>query len=165
MRHDVRDHVQVARRAGARCRLALPGQPDLVAIVDACRNGDPQLALALHAAVATTRVTWRLHDLARPTAAIAQGDVDYLAEHRLAYVAQLARPLALGTGDGRSARLSAAAVARLAPRKAGELDLLIGPGDRLGEGQPKVIAQVRPGGRARPPSTTRGTAEERVEQV
>ena len=39
------DDVEVAGRAAARRGLALAGQADLVAVVDAGRHGDPQRAL------------------------------------------------------------------------------------------------------------------------
>ena len=87
--------------------------------------------------------------------------VDHLAEHRLADRPDLAPAAALVAGDRLGAGLRAVAAARLAAAEDRELDLLLGPADRLLERDPEVVAEVRAGraaGRAarrRPPHRRR----------
>ena len=109
VRPDVDRHVQAARRAAARARLALVRQADLVALVDAGRDRHPQRPLALGPAVALARLARRLDDLALAVAARAGADVDHLAEHRLADRADLAAAVALRAGDRLGARFGAVA--------------------------------------------------------
>ena len=99
MRLDVRDDVEVARRPAARPGLALAGEPDLVAVVDARRDRHAQRPLALHAALALAGVAGRLDDAPRAAAATAGGDVDHLAEHGRADLAHLAGAAALRARD------------------------------------------------------------------
>ena len=114
MRRDVDGDVQAAGRAAARADLALVGEADLVALVDAGRDGDPERPLALRPAVALAGLAGRLDDLALAAAARAGGDVDHLAEHRLADAADLAATVALRAGDRLGPRLRAAPGAGLA---------------------------------------------------
>ena len=109
----------------------------------------------------------RLDDLALAVAARAGADVDHLAEHRLANGPDLAAAVALRAGDRLGAGLGAGAVAGLAGLERGELDLLLGAIDRLLEGDPQVVAQVRTGlGPAAPGRRgTRSPAEEGIEDV
>ena len=65
MRLDVGDHVQVARDATARTGLALAREPDLVAIVDARRDGHAERPLELRAPLASTHRAGLLDDPAR----------------------------------------------------------------------------------------------------
>ena len=75
-------------------------------------------------------------------------------------------PLHCGHFAGLRARLGAAARAGLAAAEGAELDLLLGAGDRLGEGQAQVVAQVRAGRRSPATAGPRGAlAEEGVEEV
>ena len=135
-------------------------------LVDACRDRHAERALPLRPAVALARFARRLDDLALPPAAGAGGDVDHLAEHRLADAADLAAALALRAGRRFRAGLGARARAGFAAAQDAELDLLLGALDGLLEGDPQVVAQVRPGLRATAPGgATRGATEERVEDV
>src|SRR5688572_19919466 len=84
VRRDVDRDVQAAGHAAARSHLALVGQPDLVALVDARRDRHAQAPAALRPALAVAGVARVLDDLALAPAARAGGDVDHLAEHRLA---------------------------------------------------------------------------------
>src|SRR6185436_1230993 len=112
-------------------------------------------------------VAGRLDDLAVALAARAGRHVDHLAEHRLADAADLAAPVALGTGDRLGALLGARAVAGLAGLERAELDLPLGALDRVLEGDPQVVAQVGAGLRAAAPGRAGclAAAEERVEDV
>ncbi len=138
-----------------------------MALVDAGRDRDAERPLALRAALALARDAARLDDLALAVAARTGADVDHLAEHRLADRADLTAAVALRAGRRLGPRLRAAAFARLAALEGGELDLLLGPLDRLLEGDPQVIAQVRTGLRPSAPrrSGTRSATEERIEDV
>ena len=122
----------VARLPGVPPRgFALARQADLVAIVDARRDRHAQRALALDAAVAVARVARRLDDLAGPATAVAHADVDHLAEHRLAHVAQLACALALRAAGWFSAGFRSIATPLLSHRShARELDFLLAAGNR-----------------------------------
>ena len=146
---DVRDDVEVAGRAAARGRLPLPREADLVPVIDAGRDGDPQRALALRAAVATTGRAGLLDDLARAPAAATGGHVDDLAQQRGAHLAHLAAAAALRTGGRRAARFGPAAGAGLAAVERAEAEVLVSPVDGLVEGQRQVVAQVSAGGPAR----------------
>src|SRR6476619_1029559 len=64
MRRHVDDDVQRAGRAAAGSDLALVGEPDLVALVDAGGDRHPQRPLRFEATFAVTRRTWALDDLA-----------------------------------------------------------------------------------------------------
>src|SRR4051812_1488874 len=165
MRRDMNDDIEVARNASARRTLAFAGESDLVALVDSGRDGDAQLALAFDTALAMTRMARRLDDLARAVAAVARDDVHDLAEHRRADGANLARALTARAGDGIRARLGARSSTRLATRQRRELDFLFDAADRLGERDLEVIAEVCASRDTRSTSATRGTAEERVEDV
>ena len=77
------------------------------------------------------------------------------------------RPLHCGHCVGRRARLRSGAAAGVAPAEDRELDLLLGPVDRLVERDPEVVAQVRarlgPGGATL--AAAHRPAEEGVEDV
>ena len=76
------------------------------------------------------------------------------------------RPLQLGQVVTFGARLRAVAAARLAALEDRELDLLLGPLDRLVEGDPQVVAEVGAGGRSGSAGAAPGgAAEERIEDV
>src|SRR5438034_583018 len=163
---DVDGHVQAAGGPPARTDLALVRKADLVALVDARRNRDPELLAAFHAALAATGLAGLLDDPTLTTASRAGRHVDHLPEHRLADVPHLAPAVALGTRDGARARLGAGSAARVATLEHGKLDLLLRALDRLLEGDSKVVAEVGSGGRA-PASGGAGCspAEEGVEDV
>ena len=75
-------------------------------------------------------------------------------------------PLHCGHWVVERAGLGARPVARLAPAEDRELDLLLGPVDRLGERDPDVVPKVRAGLRpAADAAATRRPAEEGVEDV
>ena len=57
MRPDREENIEIARRAAAQARLALVGQPDARAVLDAGRNIDRQRALLGDAALAAA--SWR----------------------------------------------------------------------------------------------------------
>jgi hypothetical protein len=167
MRLNVDRDVQAAGGTAARPDLALARQTDLVALVDPGRDGHPERPAPLGPALAAARVARAVDELALAVAARAGGDVDHLAEHRVPDRADLAPAVALRAGRRRRARLRPGALADLAPVEGRELDLLLGPLDRLDERDPEVVAEVRPGWRTGPPAPGAGrrAAEERVEDV
>ena len=136
-------------------------------LVDARGDRHAEGPLALGAAVALAGMARRLDDLAFAAALRAGTHVDHLAEHRLADAADLAATLALRARHRIGPGLGAVAVAGLAGLQDPELDLLLGPLDRLLEGDPQVVAEVR--ARLRPPAPRRPgagpAAEERIEDV
>ena len=169
VRLDVDRDVQVAGRAAARTRprprpTAGSGGPRR------CPAGIATRSVRLRSVRPSPRQVshGRLDDLALALAARAGRDVDHLAEHRGADRAELAR--CRRTGGRSSVEVPGSApdaLARLAAAERRELDLLLGPADRLGEGDPEVVAQVRAGRRSgrRRAAAGRGPAEERVEDV
>src|SRR5664280_1587947 len=168
VRRDVDRHVEAAGRAAPRADLALRGEADLVAVVDARGHADAEPLRALTAAVAAARLAGRLDDFALAAASGARHDVDHLAQHRLAHVADLAAALALGAGDRRRAGLRAGSRAGVAAIEDRELDLLLGAPDRLLEGDPQVVPEVGADDRAPAPGAPAPggrPAEERVEEV
>ena len=103
-----------------------------------------RLPTTLRPALAAAGVAGRLDDPALATAARARGDVDHLAEHRLADAADLAAAVALGALDRRAVpALAPDAAAGVAAAEDRELDLLLGAEDRLVERDAQVVAQVR----------------------
>ena len=80
-------------------RLALVGEPDLVALVDARRDRHLERPLPLDSALAPACLARRLDDRPSPLQRGQVGHVDHLAEHRLANAADLAPAVALGTRD------------------------------------------------------------------
>jgi hypothetical protein len=162
---DVDGDIQASGRPAPRPGLALVGQPDLMALVDARRDRDPEGPAALGPAVAAAGRAGRLDDPALAAAAGAGRDVDHLAEHRLADHPDLAAALALGARRRVRSGLGAAAAARLAPPEDRELDLLLRAQDRLLERDPEVVPEIRAGRRAAAPRGAGRAAEERVEDV
>jgi hypothetical protein len=166
MGRDVDGDIQRSGRPATRPDLALVGQPDLVALVDAGRDRHPEAALALRPTVAFARLARGLDDLALTPAARTGLDVDHLAEHRLADAADLAAALALRARRGLRVGLGTGAGTGLAAPQDPELDLLVGASDRLLEGDPQVVAQIRARLRPAPTGRTAGRpAEERIEDV
>src|SRR5579862_344242 len=165
MRRNVDGDVEAARRPAVAPDLALVRQPDLVALVDAGRDRDAQAPLPLDAALALAGLAGRLDDRPVAPTARARRDVDHLAEHRLADAADLTATVALRAGRRCRAGLRAAPGARLAAGQDRELDLLLGPENRVLEGDPEVVAQVRAAGRTSSPRRGRVPPEERVEDV
>src|SRR5581483_9366947 len=158
--------VQVARRAAGAARLALAGQPDLRAVVNARGHRHPQAPRGRHPPAAAAGVAGRGHDAALALAAVTQADVHELAEDRLRGAAQLAGAAAARTGGRVGARLQAAAATGLARLVARDLQLLLAAEDRLLEGQRQLVPQVGAALGARAPvARGRAGAEERLEDV
>src|SRR6266508_575574 len=147
-------------------RLALARETNLVALVDACRNRDPQRPRLFDSTLAMTGLAGALDDPAFAPAARTGGDVDHLAEHRLAYRPDLAPALALRAGGRRGAGLGPRPATGRTSIQDRELDLLLGPRHGFLECDPEVVAQIASGGR---PSVSgaagRCPTEERVEDV
>src|SRR5689334_4752199 len=108
---DVDRDVEAARHAAARPDLALVGEADLVPLVDAGGDRDPQAPASLGAPLAPAGLARVLDDLPLAPAARARGDVHHLPEHRLADRPDLAAALALGALHGRGAGLGTRALA------------------------------------------------------
>ena len=111
-----------------------------------------------------------LDELPGALAVLAGHRGDHLAQDRLAHPAQLARPLAFGTADGRRARPGPGTLTRVAVDRRLDLHLAGHAEDGLLEGEAQdhlgVRSRHRPGPSA--PPAARGSAhpvEERVEQV
>src|SRR6266545_3606499 len=166
MRRHVDRYVQAARRTTAGTRLALARETNLVALVDARRNRDPQRPRLFDSTLAMTGLAGALDDPAFPPAARTGGDVDHLAEHRLAYRPDLAPALALRAGGRRGAGPGPRPATGRTAIQDRELDLLLGPRHGFLERDPEVVAQIASGGR---PSVSgaagRCPTEERVEDV
>ena len=168
MRRHVDGHVQVARRPAARPGLALAGEADLMPLVDAGRDRDAQLLALLQSPVAVARRAGFVDHAPLAVAAHAFGDVDHLAEHRLADGPDFTAAAAGRAGYGRAAQGRAAPTARGALIEGFELDLALDPAHGLVERDPKVVSEVRAGRPSTAPGTTRRAAhagEESIEQI
>src|SRR5438105_10884764 len=156
--------VEVARRAGTGAGLALAGDAELLAVVDA--GGDRQHDVALLALAALTPAPGaQLVDrLPRAAAPRAGGHVDEPAEHRLLDLAHLAPTLALLARGDRRARLGAVAAAALAGLEPRDLDPPLASPHRVDELDLELHAQIRAAHRSAL-TTTRLATEEGVEQV
>src|SRR5262249_10897427 len=142
VRRDRNHDVEIARRAAAAAELALARQVDLLAVVDAGRYRHGDLPHRLDGA-ARAALPARLGDhLAASAAAIANRDVDELAEDGLLDAPHLAGAVALRAARRRRARLGAAAAAAHAGHRARHLEVAGHAEDRLLERQLEVVAQV-----------------------
>src|SRR6266542_766075 len=162
----VDDHVQVPARAPPRTRLALPGETDLVAVVDAGRHRHVDALRSADAPLAAAVRARLRDDLALPPALRTARHVDHLAEHGRPGDAHLAAAAALRAGRRAGARLGARAATRRAAVERVKDEFLPGPADRFGEGDVQVVAQIRSGGRTGASGgCARRPAEERIEEV
>src|SRR5205814_4316579 len=84
------EHIQIAGRAAARARLSLARDALLLAVIDACRNGQHDVALLALATLTTAPGAELVHGLPGAAAPRAGGDVHEPAEHRLLDLAHLA---------------------------------------------------------------------------
>jgi hypothetical protein len=155
----------VARWAAVDAGLALVAQADLRAVVDAGRDGDLEGAVDPHDALAAALLAGVGDDRAVAVAAVADADVDELAEEVLVDPPQLAATAAAGALGRRAAGLDALAGALGAGLVLLEGDLALEPEDRLLELEGEVDPQV---GAPLDPLTLAGAGggpEERLEQV
>src|SRR5437867_4477000 len=77
------EDVEVAGRSAAHARLALAGDAELLAVVDAGRDGQSDLAVLALTAFASAVSALLIDGLPGAAAARAGGDVHEAAEHRL----------------------------------------------------------------------------------
>src|SRR5688500_2568771 len=166
VRLDVDHQVEVAGRAAVGARLALVAQPDLRAVVDAARDAHLEGAVDPHHALAAALLARIGDDRAVAVAAVADADVDELAEEVLVDPPQLAAAATPRTLGRRGAGLDAVPGTLGAGFVLLEGNLALEPEDRLLELERDVDPQVGPAldplALARPPG--RGP-EERLEQV
>jgi hypothetical protein len=157
--------VQVAGRAAARADLALAGQPDPHAVLDAGRHLDGQRPPGADPPVTAALAARVLDDRAEAAAARAGAGRHHLAEERALHLLHLAAALAgvarrrVGAGGG------ALAGARRADDRGLEGQLALGAEDRVR--QLALDADQRVGALAHPAARTAGaaTAEEGVHDV
>src|SRR5262249_45019752 len=142
VRLDVEVQVAVAARAAGRTGLALTGQADLRAIVDARRHTHAQALGDLDAAPPTAGRARGGDDAPLAAAAIAHRHVNELAKHGLGRSSQLARAVAARTDAGLGARLNAATMAALTAVVPRDLEFLVAAEDGLLEGHRHLAAQV-----------------------
>ena len=137
-------------------------------LVDAGGDRDAQLLALLRSPVAAARLAGSVQHAPLAVAAGAFGDVDHLAEHRLAHGSDLAPSAAGRAGRGRAAGRRPAAGARAAAIESIELDLALDRAHGLVEGDPQVVAKVRACRSPTAPGTAGRAAhagEEGVEQI
>nr|GEU28124.1 hypothetical protein [Tanacetum cinerariifolium] len=167
VRLDVDFHVQVARRPAIGPRFAVAGRADAHAVVDADRDFHFQGLVALDAALARAGGARFRNDLAGAVA-LGAGLLD--AEKALLH-AHLAVTGAGGAGDGRRARLGAAAVTGVAlvPRR--HADGRVEAVGSLFQRDFEVVAQVgatvylRTGAAATAGATAKDVAEDVAERI
>jgi len=140
----VQHHIQIAGRTVALARLALAAQPDLRAVIHAGRDRHGQLARPLHDAGPGALLARRVDDFAAPVAARALGHVHHAAQERLPDLAHLAGAVTVGAGARAGAHFGAAAVAHVTRVAALDLDINVGPKDRLFELDREIVAQIAP---------------------
>src|SRR5579872_299454 len=134
---------KVARRAATWGHLTLARHADVDAIVHTRRNVDGDAADVADAALALAALARRGDDTPLAPAAVADHDVDELAEDGLLDAANLAGALAGATPLRAGAGLSAVAPAVGAGLPARNLDLLLAAAHGLLEGDGQLVAQVR----------------------
>src|SRR5262249_9465265 len=135
---------QIAGRPAALARLALAGQLEPRAGIDAGRHLDVEYAFGLHLARAATGCARVGHHLAGARAGAAGArDLEEALRHP-----QLAGAVARRAGLGVRAGLRARAHAGGALLVAGDLDLRLGAEGRLGEADLQVVPEVRAAGLA-----------------
>src|SRR5690554_2901124 len=160
--------VQIARRAAIRARFALTADTDLRALIHPGRDADLQRAHAAHLAPAPALRAQMRDGLPGAVAGRAGGDVDHLAEERLADAAHLARAATGGAALRRRTRRGARAGARRAGGGLLKFDLLLGAKHRFGEVNRQPVLEIRPTAGDLPRGLARRaecTAEELVEDV
>jgi len=158
------EDVEVARRTAAHPGLALPGDAELLAVIDARWDREGDVALLALAALAAAARAHLVDGLPRPAAARAGRDVDEPAEHRLLDLTHLAPATALLAGRDGRARLGAVAAAPLALLEPRDLDAAIAAADRVDELDLELHAKVGAAHRTAL-APTHLAAEERVEEV
>ena len=143
MRLHREEDVEIAARTAALAGVALAGEADARAIVDAGRDADFQGALAPQLPVAVTGLARVQHQPAGAAAARA-GALD--GEEALAGP-HPPSAAAAGAGGGAGARGAAGAAAVFAGERGRDLHLHLGAGVSLLQGDLEVVAQVRATGR------------------
>src|SRR5699024_5756144 len=131
VRPDGHGHEQVARRAAVDARIALPALLDGLAVVDAGRNVDLELALLAHTALPAALAARLADDLARAAADGTRGLRLEHAERRALGLGHRAGAAAVGTGLRTGALGRARAAAFVAGLDAIEGDLLFAAEGRL----------------------------------
>ena len=163
---DVDLDVQVAGRAAARADLALAGQLDAVAGVDARRDLDVDRAASPDPAVAGALAARVGDDGAEAAAGRARAHRAHLAEERPLHVADLAAAAAGRAGRGGRARRRAGAAAQRAEHGGVDLELLGDAERRLAELELDPDQRVLAAAHARTRTALPGAlAEERVHDV
>src|SRR5437867_8591506 len=159
------EDIEVTGWSSAHTGLALTGDAQLLAVVDARGNGQSDLAVLALAAFPAAAGALLVDRLAGPAAAWAGGDVHEAPEHRLLHLAHLAATVAGRARRRRRSRLRTvpvAALARLEPRHRDDsLAALDGVEEVDLDLHPEIGAAHRTAGLA--PAEV--TAEERLEEV
>src|SRR6185437_14781700 len=164
VRGDVHQHVEVPGRRAAHSRLALPGQPDLLAVGHSGRDPHGQRAVPgghPAAAALSARVVDDPPGAAAIPARLGQCERPLTASHQPGATAGRA-----GSRDGTGASTGAATAA--AARRAGDPQRHSGPANRLGEVDPDLCLDVGAAARAAGTSTshpTTATAAQTTEQI
>src|SRR6185295_1891493 len=152
------DHdVEVPARPAVHAGLALVGDAQADAVVDARGNLDLDLRAVLARPLPRAGGALLLHDLPDAVAAPAAGDGDHARGPVLAHLAHLPGPLAVGARLGARTALCAGTAARLARLVAPDRDLAFDAGGRLRErhGDDDLQVVALPGPRA-PRASPRG---------
>src|SRR5690606_36380088 len=135
------ENVEVALGPAAKACIALAGEADPRAVVDARWNGDRKGALSPNLAVALAGAAGVQHQPPRAIAARA-GAFDGEEALRRPHAADA---VAGRTGHRRGARLGARALAALTVEGRGDGDLDLGAGIGLGEVDLEVVAKILAG--------------------
>src|SRR5262249_3742496 len=162
MRADRHENVEITRRRAAQTGLALAGEANTRAVLDAGRDLDLQdllLARAAGAGAARTRLVDHAPGAVAARAGALDGEEALLGAH-------LAVALAGRTVDRLGARRGARALARLAGLRRRDLDLGVGALERILEADLEIEAQIgAAAGTALAPAAAHELAEHLVEDV
>ncbi len=158
--------IEVAGGRAAQAGLALAGQADAGAVLDAGRDGDVERALALHAPRPLADLAGVLDDAPGPAA----GGAGALDQEEALLRADLSRALAARAGlrAGGGGTLGPGALARLAGDRGGDADIGLRTGEGFLEADLDLGAQVGPaagGAAARAAAPAAEAAEHFLEDV
>src|SRR5205807_3266300 len=166
VRDHVDEHVDVAGRAAPLARVAAPGQPDPLLVVDPGRDVDAEAPPRGLASAPAALLAGRLGDAPVTAASIADGRAHQLSERRPRDRTKLAGSAAARARLDRRARLGAVAVAARAGLHRVVLDVLRNRGGGLLERDLHADRRVAALHRAAAPAAEqRIAAEEGVEDV
>ena len=162
VRRDAHEDVQIARRAAAGARIALAGEPDPGAVLDAGRDRDRQGLFPMHAAAAAAQIA----GIADHPAGAGAGRAGALDREEALLRAHPAGA-ATARADARRRALGAAGgVAGLAAHRRRHADLRLLARERLLERDRQIVAQIAAAAvGAAPAAAAHEIAEQVVEHV